>query len=187
MVLGSQSWLAVGFSGGLDVLESASGRQDCLPHTPSQVPTGQRCFLCSFSAIRALTSFFTRTAGRGLSTGKRMAPLDASKSLSSFLNASITDELIGYRPQWFENAANANSDPLYLNVGIRKLMASVASVGTADRITARTLFKVLRAGSGTPARYSPTLFGATFFAAEPRSRRFVFESKSSFRLPRSRS
>src|SRR4029077_9923081 len=39
-------------------------------------------------------------------------------------------------------------------------MVSVASRGTAERIAARTLFKVLRAGSGTPARYSSTLFGA---------------------------
>ena len=29
-----------------------------------------------FSAIRALTSFRTRAAGRGLSTGKRMVPFD---------------------------------------------------------------------------------------------------------------
>jgi len=41
-------------------------------------------------------------------------------------------------------------------------MVSVASGGTADRMAARTLFKVLRAGSGTPARYSSTLFGAPF-------------------------
>src|SRR5437660_359582 len=39
-------------------------------------------------------------------------------------------------------------------------MVSVASGGTADRIAARILFKVLRAGSGTPARYSSTFFGA---------------------------
>src|SRR5882762_8938661 len=45
-------------------------------------------------------------------------------------------------------------------------MASVASGGTAARITARIFFKVLRAGSGTPARYSSTFFGATLpFAA----------------------
>jgi len=36
-------------------------------------------------------------------------------------------------------------------------MISVASRGAADRIAARTLFKVLRAGSGTPARYSSML------------------------------
>src|SRR5258708_2630146 len=54
-------------------------------------------------------------------------------------------------------------------------MASVASGGTADRIAGRTLFKVLRAGSGTPARYSSTFFGATFlFAAELRSPAFAF-------------
>src|SRR5580700_2089394 len=37
-------------------------------------------------------------------------------------------------------------------------MASVASGGTADRIAARILFRVLRAGSGTPARYSSISF-----------------------------
>src|SRR6516225_9352209 len=48
-------------------------------------------------------------------------------------------------------------------------MVSVASGGTADRIAARSLFKVVRAGSGTPARYSSTVFGAGLpFAAEPR-------------------
>src|ERR1700736_2640413 len=48
-------------------------------------------------------------------------------------------------------------------------MASVASGGTADRIAARILFKVPRAGSGTPARYSSTFFGAPLpFAAELR-------------------
>src|SRR6266849_1329537 len=54
-------------------------------------------------------------------------------------------------------------------------MASVASGGTADRIAARILFKVLRAGSGTPARYSSTLFGAPLpFAAELRLPDFTF-------------
>src|SRR5712692_5757651 len=54
-------------------------------------------------------------------------------------------------------------------------MASVASGGTADRIAARTLFRVLRAGSGTPARYSSTLLGATLpFAAEPRAPGLAF-------------
>src|SRR5436309_2368171 len=53
-------------------------------------------------------------------------------------------------------------------------MASVASGGTADRITARILFKVLRRGSGTRARYSSTSFGGTLpFAAEPRLREFA--------------
>ena len=36
----------------------------------------QRRFLRSFSASRAFTSFFTSAAGRGLSTGKRMVPLE---------------------------------------------------------------------------------------------------------------
>src|SRR6266853_5387908 len=46
-------------------------------------------------------------------------------------------------------------------------MASVASGGTADRIAMRILLKVLRAGSGIPARYSSTFFGAPLaFATE---------------------
>src|SRR5258708_4522524 len=54
-------------------------------------------------------------------------------------------------------------------------MVSVASGGTAERIAARTLFRVLRAGSGTPARYSSTLLGATLpFAAEPRAPGLAF-------------
>src|SRR5260370_34517005 len=54
-------------------------------------------------------------------------------------------------------------------------MASVASSGTADRIIARILIRVLRAGSGTPARYSSTFFGATLpLAAETRSPGIVF-------------
>src|SRR5271157_1738586 len=54
-------------------------------------------------------------------------------------------------------------------------MTSVASGGAADRIVARILFKVLRAGSGTPARYSSTFFGVTLpFAAVPRSLEFAF-------------
>src|SRR5271163_3953315 len=48
-------------------------------------------------------------------------------------------------------------------------MISVASAGTADRTAARSLLKVLRAGSGTRARDSSTSFGGTlFFAAELR-------------------
>src|SRR5271157_4048906 len=54
-------------------------------------------------------------------------------------------------------------------------MTSVASGGAADRIAARILFNVLRAGSGTPARYSSTFFGVTLpFAAVPRSPEFAF-------------
>src|ERR1700751_129845 len=39
-------------------------------------------------------------------------------------------------------------------------MASVASGGTTERSTARILFKVLRVGSDTRARYSSTFLGA---------------------------
>src|SRR5712691_228413 len=54
-------------------------------------------------------------------------------------------------------------------------MVSVASGGTVDRIAARILCKVLRAGSGTPARYSFTFFGAPLpFAAELRLPDFTF-------------
>ena len=40
-------------------------------------------------------------------------------------------------------------------------MTSVASGGTAERIVARIVFNVVRAGSGTVARYSSMLFGAS--------------------------
>src|SRR5258707_874178 len=54
-------------------------------------------------------------------------------------------------------------------------MISVASSGTTDRIAARILPKVPRAGSGTPARYSSTLFGALLTsAAGPRLLGFSF-------------
>src|ERR1035438_9878113 len=82
-------------------------------------PPDQRCDLRSFSASRALTSFFTSASEGGLSTGKRMVPLDVSKSLNSFFNAFIADRLPGNKLQWFENAANPISIPLYLNIGIR--------------------------------------------------------------------
>src|SRR6267378_5150990 len=74
----------------------------------------QRSFLRWFSAMRALTSFFTRATGRGLSSGNWMVPLDVEKPLSSFLKASMTDEP-GNKLQWFENAANHTSTLLYLN------------------------------------------------------------------------
>ena len=67
--------------------------------------------------LRAFTIFFTRATGRGLSTGKWMVPLEVSNPLSSFLNAWITDAP-GNRLQWFENAANHTSCPLYLKAGI---------------------------------------------------------------------
>src|SRR6266702_3035423 len=54
-------------------------------------------------------------------------------------------------------------------------MVSVACGGTADRIAARILFKVLRAGCGTPARYSSTFFGAPLpFATKLRLPDFTF-------------
>src|SRR5450631_94795 len=54
-------------------------------------------------------------------------------------------------------------------------MISMASGGTADRIVERSLFKVLRASSGTPAIYSSTFFGATLtFATERRLADFAF-------------
>src|SRR5437016_14565248 len=54
-------------------------------------------------------------------------------------------------------------------------MVSVASGGAADRIAMRILLKVLRAGSGIPARYSSTFFGAPLaFAAELGPRDFTF-------------
>jgi hypothetical protein len=61
-------------------------------------------------------------------------------------------------------------------------MVSVASGGAADRIAARILSKVLRMGSGTPARYSSTLFGAPLpFAAEVRFPDFIFLIRESYK------
>src|ERR1039457_488762 len=92
--------------------------------------SGQRCFLRSFCAIRAFTSFFTRAAGRGLSTGNWMVPLDVWYPFRSSWYASTRDPLPGNRLQCFENAANHISVPLYLIAGILQLMASVACGGT---------------------------------------------------------
>lgn len=48
-------------------------------------------------------------------------------------------------------------------------MTSVASAGTTDRIVARILASAPRAGSGTLAKYSSTLFGGSLpLEAEPR-------------------
>src|SRR5439155_15086353 len=44
-------------------------------------------------------------------------------------------------------------------------MVSVASDGTADRIVARILFRVVRAGSGTSARYSSMFVGTALLLA----------------------
>src|SRR5208283_3117569 len=60
----------------------------------------QRSVLRSFSAIRAFTNLFTRAADGGLSTGKRMVPLDVWKFLSSFLNSFMADRLPGNKLQW---------------------------------------------------------------------------------------
>src|SRR6266849_696806 len=61
-------------------------------------------------------------------------------------------------------------------------MVSVASGGAADRIAARILLKVVRAGSGTPARYSSTFLGAPLpFAAELRLPRFTFFMRAMLR------
>ena len=53
-------------------------------------------------------------------------------------------------------------------------MTSVASAGTADRIVARIVLSILRAGSGTAARYSATSFGAPFVLAPDLSLIFTF-------------
>src|SRR5579864_509564 len=54
-------------------------------------------------------------------------------------------------------------------------MASVASGGTVERMSARIFIKVLRAGWGTAATYSSTFFGGPLpFAAELRLPDFTF-------------
>src|ERR1700730_64486 len=63
-------------------------------------------------------------------------------------------------------------------------MTSVACGGAADRIAERTLFKVLRAGSGTPARYSSTFVGAPLaFATERRVPDFPCFMRAMLREP----
>src|SRR5215469_2510430 len=55
----------------------------------------------------------------------------------------------------------------------------MASLGTAERIAARTFSRVVRAGPGTGARYSSTVLGARRgFVAEPRSRGLVFFTRA---------
>src|ERR1700756_729605 len=73
-------------------------------------------FLLSICARRAFTSFFTSAAGSGLSVGNWMVPFDMVKPLSSFLNASITDD-VGNKLQCLENAANHTSTCSCLNAG----------------------------------------------------------------------
>src|SRR5271155_4277362 len=69
-------------------------------------------------------------------------------------------------------------------------MDSPASAGTTDRIAARTLLSVLRAGSGTRARYSSMSFGKPprFVIDEPR-RATVFFTRTPYfaAFPRFRS
>src|SRR5438270_470381 len=78
---------------------------------------GQRGFLSSICATRALTIFLISAIGRGLSRGKWIVPLEMEKSLSSSLNDSMT-EAVGNKLQWPENAANHISTFLCLNAGM---------------------------------------------------------------------
>src|SRR5215469_2234681 len=58
----------------------------------------------------------------------------------------------------------------------------MASLGTAERIAARTFSRVVRAGCGTAARYSSTVLGARRgFAAEPRARDLSFFTRKCYR------
>src|SRR6266851_17761 len=65
-----------------------------------------------------LHQFLNKRSRQWLVRGEVDFPLDVEKPLSSFLNASITDEP-GNKLQCFENAANHTSTPLCLNAGIR--------------------------------------------------------------------
>ena len=61
-------------------------------------------------------------------------------------------------------------------------MTSVASDGTTERIVARVVVKVVRAGSGTPARYSSILFGTSLvFSAALRRAGFVRFTKEDYK------
>ena len=110
--------------GALTFPEHGTGmRKELFPHISAAIfrlgicRTHQRRVLLSFCATRAFTSFLMSAAGIGLSKGKWIVPLDVEKSLSSVLNASITDG-VGNKLQCFENAAYDTSIPLYLNVGM---------------------------------------------------------------------
>jgi hypothetical protein len=79
-----------------------------------------RRFLSSFCSIRAFTSFFTRAAGRGLSTGKRMVHREG-EVLEFVLEHLHQGRAHGKQLQWFENAANPTGSPLYLNRNFQNL------------------------------------------------------------------
>src|SRR5204862_7806531 len=97
-----------GFANDRSLYDAYVGRAGCSPSS---------YLLPSISAMRAFTIFFSRAAGRGLSTGKWIVPFDVWKSLSSFLNAFITDA-VGNKLQWSKNAAYHTSTPLCLNAGM---------------------------------------------------------------------
>ena len=87
---------------------SSTIRVRCCPGYLSQRPSARndQCrFFRAFSASRIFTIFFTSAAGRGLSTGKWIVPLDVLYCLSSSVSALITDA-VGNKLQWSENAAN---------------------------------------------------------------------------------
>src|SRR5712692_412050 len=62
-------------------------------------------FIRRNSAIRALTSLFTRAGGAGLVSGNRMVPFEVAYPLSSAAWARLTAALIGYKLQWCLKAA----------------------------------------------------------------------------------
>src|ERR1700728_1125720 len=68
--------------------------------------------LASFSATRAFTIFFTRTAGSGLSTRNCSVPFDVRYPCNSSFIASVKEDCMGKKLQWFLNAAYATSAPL---------------------------------------------------------------------------
>src|SRR5438552_2418405 len=92
--LGREHWMAGDERGGLDPPDGID----------RAVRIGLRHRLRSFCAIRALTSLRTSVAGRGLSTVKRMVPLEVSYDASALLYALVRAVLMK-RLQWSLNAA----------------------------------------------------------------------------------
>src|SRR2546430_6268764 len=85
------SWASGGTSRGLD-------------HQCSRYPGQVRCLLRN-SAIRVLTSRFTRAAGGAFAKGNRTVPVDISYPLRAAACARRIAAVIGYRLPWVLEAA----------------------------------------------------------------------------------
>jgi len=114
-------------------------------------------FLFPLRATRAFTSFLMSAIGSGFSKGNWIVPLDVMKSLSSFLNSSITDA-VGNKLQRSEKRGEPDQHLLIfergntITDGLDSLRWNNGTNGCAN------LFQV--GAGGTPTKYSSTFFGA---------------------------